>query len=323
MARPLRIHYENACYHVTCRGNGRQAIFLSDGDRKRFLDLLARSLEIYQVDLLAFVLMDNHFHLIVRTPKANLKEFMRHFNISYTASFNKGHGRSGHLYQGRYKAFLIDADSYLLAVSRYVHCNPVHTNECTGTDDGQKKRYLRKYPWSSYPDYIGAYHHAFLSTADVLAQFGNNKAAYRTFVEKGLTTTERPLEKGRGHGVIGDEAFIKRIVEPTALRPERERPAVRSIISQVEPQRILDTVAHRFSITTEELKKAGYRTPARSIAMELLYRHGGMNQRQIGEVMGVDYSTVSVARKRLRAALAGDDGLMKDMASVEAALRQG
>ncbi len=240
------------------------------------------------MDLLAFVLMDNHFHLIVRTPKANLNEFMRHFNISYTASFNKRHGRSGHLYQGRYTAFLIDADSYLLQVSRYVHLNPVHTDGLTGTDDGHKRRYLRTYPWSSYPDYIGAQRYAFCATADVLTSFGNDKAGYRTFVEKGLTTTERP--------------------------------ALRRLISQLAPERILAAVAHHFSTTMEELRKAG---PARGIAMELLYRHGGMNQRQIGELLGVDYSTVSVARKRLRAALPRDRSLSEAMTTLERVLHQG
>jgi REP element-mobilizing transposase RayT len=88
MARPLRIQYENACYHVTCKGNGRQQIFLADVDRTKFLELLARSVETYQVRLIAFVLMTDHFHLVVKTPHANLQELMRHFNISYTAYFN-------------------------------------------------------------------------------------------------------------------------------------------------------------------------------------------------------------------------------------------
>src|SRR5208283_1692920 len=152
MARPLRIQYENACYHVTCRGNGRQHIFLADFDRTTFLELLARSVEIYQVRLIAFVLMTNHFHLVVKTPHANLQKLMRHFNISYTAYVNKRHGRSGHLYQGRYKAFLIDADSYLLEVSRYLHLNPVHTAQHVHSTEEQKREYLRSYRWSSYPD---------------------------------------------------------------------------------------------------------------------------------------------------------------------------
>jgi len=127
MVRPLRIQYENAYNHVTCRGNARQLIFSSDTDRSAFLALLGRSSDVYQAEILAYVLMDNHFHLLVNTPGGNLQEFMRHFNISYTGWYNRRHRRSGHLYQGRYHSFLIDADNYLEEVSRYIHLNPVKT----------------------------------------------------------------------------------------------------------------------------------------------------------------------------------------------------
>ena len=125
MARPLRIQYPDAYYHVTCRGNERREIFRNNDDHNVFLELLARSLDIYTVELGAYALMPNHFHFLVRTPKGNLSEFMRHFNISYTGAFNRKYRRSGHLYQGRYKAFLIEADNYLLEVSRYIHLNPL------------------------------------------------------------------------------------------------------------------------------------------------------------------------------------------------------
>ena len=125
MARPLRIQYPDAYYHVTSRGNERKQIFSDEKDHKAFLERLSLSLDIYHVSLLAYVCMPNHFHLLVTTPEGNLSEFMRHFNISYTSAFNRRHGRVGHLYQGRYKAFLIDADHYLLEVSRYIHLNPI------------------------------------------------------------------------------------------------------------------------------------------------------------------------------------------------------
>src|SRR5512134_1186294 len=125
MARPLRISYPNAFYHVTCRGNDRRVIFRDDHDRARFLERLRSALDIFGVRLHAYVLMSNHFHLIVETPKANLSEFMRQFNISYTAYFNRRHRRIGHLYQGRFKAIVVDQDSYLLELSRYVHLNPI------------------------------------------------------------------------------------------------------------------------------------------------------------------------------------------------------
>ena len=136
MARPLRIQYPGAYYHVTGRGNGRRRIFLDPRDQEIFLEKLSLSSEIYNVSLLAYVCMRNHFHLQVMTPEGNLSEFMRHFNISYTSAFNRRHKRVGHLYQGRYKAFLIDADNYLLArlllhlkgayfSVKKVHCNKV------------------------------------------------------------------------------------------------------------------------------------------------------------------------------------------------------
>jgi putative transposase len=322
MARPLRIQYENACYHVTCRGNARQDIFLDEGDRKKFLECAARSLDIYQVQLLCFVLMNNHFHLIVKTPKANLQEFMRHFNISYTAFFNTRHGRSGHLYQGRYKAFLIDADSYLLQVSRYLHLNPIHTKEMESPDDETKREYLRNYRWSSYPDYVSSSRYPFLSPTDILDQF-QSKAAYRVFVEEGLNIIDRPLERGKGHGIVGSDDFIGKIMEQAEIALERERPQTRRVISHVEPERVLQAVSRQFRTTQDEIMKSRHQGPARSVAMDMLYRHAHMNQREIGELMGVDYSTVSVGRKRLYEAMAADPRLKEQMAAVEVALYQG
>lgn len=323
MARPLRIQYENACYHVTCRGNGQQQIFLADFDRTKFLELLARSVETYRVRLIAFVLMTNHFHLVVKTPHANLQELMRHFNISYTAYFNKRHGRSGHLYQGRYKAFLIDADSYLLEVSRYLHLNPVHTIQLANSTEEQAREYLRNYQWSSYPDYISSRRYPFLALDEVLGYFKGDRLSYRNFVEEGISHSENPLEKGKGHGIIADAAFIKDMLKQARVTPQREQPAARRAIAQVEPERVLLTVMKRFRTKREEILKSRHRGPARSIAMELLYRYAGMNQREIGELMGVDYSTVSVTRKRLRDMLAANDRLKKRFHTVEDALSQG
>src|SRR4030066_275591 len=118
-----------------------------------FLDLLERSSDIYQADILAFVLMVNHFHLLLKTPLANLQEFMRHFNISYTSYYNRSHQKTGHLYQGRYKSFLIDADSYLQEVSRYIHLNPVRMKETSRLALKERRKYLKSYRWSSYPAY--------------------------------------------------------------------------------------------------------------------------------------------------------------------------
>ena len=123
MARPLRIQYRDAYYHVTCRGNDRRSIYRDDSDRELFLEKLKGSLEIYGVALHAYVLMGNHFHLLVQTPKANLSEFMRHFNIAYTGAYNRRHKRVGHLYQGRYHNVVVNGEDQFLMLCRYVESN--------------------------------------------------------------------------------------------------------------------------------------------------------------------------------------------------------
>jgi len=301
MTRPLRIQFENAFYHVTCRGNARTAIFLIDSDRKRFLELLERSIELHQVDILAFVLMENHFHLVVKTPLANLQEFMRHFNISYTAYFNKRHDRVGHLYQGRYKSFLIDADNYLLEVSRYVHLNPVRIDEYSDLSVADKKKLLMSYVWSSYGDYIfRGSRFPFLCIDDVLSWFDGSKKRYAGFVESAVDDKTNPLEMGKGHGIVGEDSFIENLRMEMAGESRREQPAVKKMIKRIEAQKICSLVAEVYNFSPEKLLKKGRVTVARDVAIDMLYRFGGMNQREIGELMGIDYSSVSVAMKRLQ-----------------------
>jgi len=314
MARPLRIQFENAYYHVTCRGNARQEIYADDSDRSAFLKLLARSAEIYEVVVLAYVLMPNHFHLLVKTPRANLQELMRHFNIAYTSHFNRAHQRTGHLYQGRYKAFLIDVDSYLQEVSRYIHLNPLRSQDQSRRAFAKKREYLRKYRWSSYPAYLSPRApRSFLQVQEILTPFGGDtpegRKAYGNFVEEGLARQmENPLEKGKGHGIIGSAEFLERIRKQfLSDRPRsREIPAVRRVVGQVEPERILEATAKEFRMSKEHLLERGHRGVARPVLMELLYRYGGLNQREIGAWMGIDYSSVSVGRKRLQMQLGKD-----------------
>lgn len=154
MARPLRIQYPGAVYHVTCRGNARQDIFKDDADRKRFLQILVQSLNIYTVKLYSYVLMSNHFHLLLETPKGNLSEFMRKFNITYTSYYNRRHDRVGHLYQGRYKSILVDKNEYLSVLSRYLHLNPVKIKSMEKVPEKDRLKYLIRYPWSSLPGFF-------------------------------------------------------------------------------------------------------------------------------------------------------------------------
>ena len=154
MARPLRIQYPGALCHVTCRGNEQKDIYQDDADRRRFLQLLSQSLPIYTVKLYSYILMANHFHLLLETLLVNLAEFMRHFNITYTSDYNRRHQRVGHLHQDRYQSLLVEKDSYLSVLSRYLHLNPVRIKTLERAPPKEKIRHLLQYPWSSLPGYL-------------------------------------------------------------------------------------------------------------------------------------------------------------------------
>jgi putative transposase len=155
MARPPGIEYQGAWYHVTSRGNERGKIFRDDKDRIRFLEALRESIEKFRVEVHCYVLMSNHFHFLLRTLEANLSRFMQRFNTAYTAYYNLRHHRAGHLYQGRFKAIVVEADEYLKELSRYLHLNPVRLKRYKKLTIEEKVRILKKYNWSSLPGYMG------------------------------------------------------------------------------------------------------------------------------------------------------------------------
>src|SRR5438093_5381003 len=165
MARPLRLEFSGAIYHLTARGNARQKIFFSDADRQLFIDTLAGVVFRYGWICHAYCLMANHYHLLVETPKPNLSLGMRQLNGIYTQAFNRRHRRVGHLFQGRFKAILVEKDAYLLELSRYIHLNPWRV----------KRSYDPfKYRWSSLQAYVGAaVAPGWLTVKEVLAELGS------------------------------------------------------------------------------------------------------------------------------------------------------
>ncbi|HJP54023.1 MAG: transposase [Rhodospirillales bacterium] len=181
MARPLRIEYPGAVYHLTARGNAREDIFLDDGDRRLFLDLLAETIARFRWLCHAYCLMGNHYHLLIETPEANLSRGMRHLNGVYTQRFNRTHGRVGHVFQGRYKAILVERDAHLLELCRYLVLNPVRAGMV---------RSARNWRWSSHRAMAGQVAAPeWLATDWLLARFGRRaapaRAAYRRFVIDG------------------------------------------------------------------------------------------------------------------------------------------
>ena len=304
MARPLRIQYPGAVYHITNRGNERKAIFRDDNDRQRFLEILAQSVDTYQVVIHSFVLMSNHYHLLAETPLGNLAEFMRHFNITYTSHFNRRHKRVGHLFQGRYKSVLIDKESYLSAVSKYIHLNPVKVRGLQSKPADEKLRYLFAYQWSSLPGFANKKKRdKWVEYGVVLQEYGGDNALgrkeYLQQLEAGVTKGIPIQEKVIGQSILGDARFVARIKE-TFLdsSKDREQPALGIVHSYLAKEKILAQIAVATQKTVDEVIKSKGET--RQIAMDLLYRLGGMKNKEIGEMLGVDYSTVSLNRKRLK-----------------------
>ena len=294
---------------MTCRGNERRAIFKDDCDKNVFLELLNDGLRTYHIILYCYVLMENHFHLLLETPLANLSEFMRWFNITYTSHYNRKHKRAGHLYQGRYKSIFVEKKSYLHIVSRYIHVNPVRTKQEGKLPLSEKKKYLRNYPWSSLLGYIDdTRRNNIVDYTRTLESYGgDNKEGRKLYWEticNDVSTGIDMKEKVIGGSILGSDAFINWARDKFLPAKSREIPAVRRLKKYTANEEIIAALCKETKKGFDEIKKE--RGIIRQLAMDLLYRLGGLNGAEIGEMMGVDYSTVSVGRKRLRERLKGD-----------------
>jgi putative transposase len=208
MARQLRIEYPGAFYHVTSRGNQKQAIVRDDQDRGIFLDYLDKAHEKFGGIIHTFCLMDNHFHLLLETPRGNLSRIMHFINTSYTLHFNARYSRVGHLFQGRFKAILIEADAYAQTVSRYIHLNPVRAGLVSYPED---------YGWSSFQEYAGLRtSRSWLRTDFVLSYFGENskkaRSSYLDFVRTSAgNAQEDPMKNAGPSLILGSASFVERI----------------------------------------------------------------------------------------------------------------
>ena len=205
MARPLRIQYPGAFYHVTSRGNERKAIFKSNRDRTRFISYLESASERYDAIIHAYCLMDNHYHLLLETPRSNLSQILHHINGAYTTYFNVKRNRSGHLFQGRYKAILVEKDEYCQELSRYIHLNPVRASVAKRPSE---------FTWSSYCYFIGLKESpVWLKDDSILGYFNKDRKIaqrlYRNFVEKVLgKNLEDPFKEVFASTLLGKDEFI-------------------------------------------------------------------------------------------------------------------
>ena len=259
MARPLRIEYPGAVYHITSRGNEKKPVYRDDRDRDNFLTTLDKVNKRYNWLCHAYCLMDNHFHLLIETPEGNLSLGMRQLNGVYTQIFNKRHGRVGHLFQGRYKAILIQKDSHLLEVCRYVVLNPVRARLVK--DPGQ-------WIWDSYGATAGREKPpACLTTSWVLGQFSSKRRKaereYREYVHRGIGK-ESIWAGVRGQALLGEDDFVERLTEYLGRHkdvpeiPKSQRYAARPALEKIFKGSILSDRAKRDRMIREAVEKFGY-----------------------------------------------------------------
>ena len=270
MSRPLRLELAGGLYHVTSRGDGREDIYLSDADRQAWLEVFGQACKRFNWVCHAWCQMTNHYHILIETPEANVSQGMRQLNGVYTQRFNRAHARVGHVFQGRYKAILVERDSYLLELARYVVLNPLRAR--------MVKR-LENWPWSSYLATCGqASAPEWLQTDWILAQFGRQRASairqYVEFVHEGarLPSVWTQLQ---GQIYLGSEAFVKKMQ------------------GQIEQKPALDEIPRAQRRALTQALADFERHYARKEAMARAYLSGQHTMLAIAEYFGVHYSTVS------------------------------
>ena len=311
MARPLRISYPGAYYHVTTRGNERTDIYKSQRDREKFLSYLESASERYGAVIHAFCLMRNHYHLLLETPQGNLSEIMQHINGAYTTYFNVKRKRAGHLFQGRFKAILVEADEYATELSRYIHLNPVRVGAVSKPEE---------YRWSSYCAYIGnVAKPGWVNSDFILSFFSPNmesaRKKYRIFVEDLIGNEyESPLRKVVGSTILGTDDFIGDITQKhiDCIEPDRNLPALQKFAVRPLPQDIVSVVKHLVG-ENEKL--------VRNASIHICHKYSGIKLKEIGQHFAVRESAITEASRRFQLKMEKDKELRGIVLQVKGVLK--
>lgn len=277
MARPLRIEFPGAVYHVTSRGNARADIFDGDNDQNLFLSILGQTVKRFNWLCHAYCLMDNHYHLLIETPEGNLSAGMRHLNGVYTQSYHRKHHSDGHVFKGRFKAVLVEKESHLLELCRYVVLNPVRAHMVERAE---------QYHWSSYLPTVGkATVPPYLTTEWILANFSaslpESRRLYRQFVKEGMAGSETQWEKLSGQIILGTEGFIQQAKEMIGGR--EEIPEIPRTQRHVGRPAVADIFPAETKISKQE----------RNRLVRHAYGAHGYTLKEIAQALGVHYTTVS------------------------------
>ena len=289
MARKPRIHYPSAVYHVILRGNAGTPIFFSDQDRYRLYLIFQYAVEKFDCRIHAFCLMRNHIHLVVQTGNIPLSRIMQNISLRFTKWINYTQARTGHLFQGRYKALLIDADAYLLELVRYIHLNPVRAGIVAATDE---------YPWSGHGAYLGKELLPWFTTDYVLSMFSTDaeqaRRAYDSFAQDGVGEGKRSeFYSGTCEGrILGSDSFTDEILSMVDQKCEQE----------YSLSEVIATVCVHFHISEEMLKAAGKARPmtgARAVAAAIVQTAPQLRLTDLAKLLGRDISALGKAAQRI------------------------
>lgn len=302
MARPLRIEYPGAWYHVMNRGARRRRVFETDDQRRYFLSLLAETSARFNAEWHAYCLMADHYHLLVHTPEGNLQRIMRHLNGVYTQHFNLTQGHDGPLFRGRYKAILVDADSYWLQLSGYIHRNPLRARVVAD---------LSEYRWSSYRAYIGLDKPpVWLTTQYILQTIGQHRVhqSYQAYVLGDTDTAFNALYATAATSpILGDASFKATVL--AGKTPSIDVPELRAQRISPTLSDIVDATCRHFGVDEQTLWRStrgkGAILPARAVTMYLCQRVADLRLREIAEIFGLaSYAsagaTIRTVRQRMK-----------------------
>jgi len=310
MGRAWRIEYEGALYHLISRGNDGQAIYLNDVDRNLFLDTISEMSERFEVDIFAYVFMPNHYHLLVKTLRANLKKAMQWFGTTYTRRFNNRNLKKGHLFQGRYKSILVQNDAYAVRLSCYIHRNPLRAGIVSRLID---------YKWSSYPVYAyGRKSQSWLSTKLILSYFkGIDKhKQYREKVQKYAREEKRLLEDVRHGMILGTEKFLKRVRKQFLPDiPNHDLPQQKKLARDIDIDDVLKKSAEILQVDLDKFIQAkrlhGIDKHKRDLIVYFLWNRGIMTNEQLGQIFDISHSGVSHSARRFKKEMLNDKKLKK------------
>lgn len=291
MARAYRLQAENCLYHITSRGDDHKAIFKSERDCQKFLGYVKSAKDKFQFYLYAYCLMDNHYHLLLETTLPNISRIMQYINTSYTVYYNVKRKRCGHLFQGRYKSIIVEADSYLLELSRYIHLNPVKAKIVDIPEE---------YRWSSYNDYMKSLHDSIIDKRQLERYFKLSPAQYRRFMFKSVGSQENPFSRLYAGFILGREEFIKDTLNILKDQVGDKDVSHKRIIRAIPALDIIQAVAQYYKKETDMLREAKSKPLlAKKVAVYLMKRLTALTNIEIGNEFGISYTAVSKAAKNV------------------------